>query len=66
MQGKPWGRRSLNFKVHSLIDKVHKSLNLYIAWEKVKANKGSGGGVDQVSIEDSEQNYIHIKGGNTS
>ena len=55
MQGKPWGRKSLGFKVHSLIDKVYKPLNLYIAWEKVKANKGSGG-VDRVSIEDFERN----------
>jgi group II intron reverse transcriptase/maturase len=55
MQGKPWGRKSLEFKVHSLIDKVYKPPNLYIAWEKVKANKGSGG-VDRVSVEDFEQN----------
>jgi len=55
MQGKPWGRKSLKFKVHSLIDKVYKPLNLYIAWEKVKANKGSGG-VDRVSIEDFDEN----------
>lgn len=55
MQGKPWGRKSREFKVHSLIDKVYKPLNLYVAWEKVKANRGSGG-VDRVSIEDFEQN----------
>lgn len=55
MQGKPWGRKSLEFKVHSLIDKVYKPLNLYIAWEKVRANKGSGG-VDRVTIENFEQN----------
>lgn len=55
MQGKPWGRKSLEFKVHSLIDKVYKPRNLYIAWEKVRANKGSGG-VDRVTIEDFEQN----------
>jgi RNA-directed DNA polymerase len=30
-------------KVHSLIDKVHKRKNLEMAWEKVKANRGSGG-----------------------
>jgi len=30
-------------KVHSLIDKVYKRKNLEIAWEKVKANRGSGG-----------------------
>ena len=55
MQGKHWGRKSLKFKVHSLIDKVYKPLNLYIAWEKVKANRGSGG-IDRVSIEDFDEN----------
>ncbi len=55
MQGKPWRRKSLKFKVHSLINKVYKPLNLYIVWEKVKANKGSGG-IDRVSIEDFEKN----------
>ena len=30
-------------KVHSLIDKVYKRKNLTMAWEKVKANRGSGG-----------------------
>ena len=55
LQGKLWGRKSKKFKVHSLIDKVYKLLNLYIAWEKVKANKGAGG-VDKVSIEEFEQN----------
>ncbi len=43
------------FKHHSLIDKVYKRLNLYIAFEKVKANKGAGG-VDGVSIEAFEDN----------
>ena len=42
------------FKHHSLIDKVYKRLNLRIAYEKVKANKGAGG-VDEVSIEMFEQ-----------
>jgi RNA-directed DNA polymerase len=37
-------------KVHSLIDKVYKRKNLEIAWEKVKANRGSGG-VDGQSLE---------------
>jgi len=55
LQGKLWGRKSKEFKVHSLIDKVYKLLNLHIAWEKVKANKGAGG-IDRVSIEDFEQN----------
>jgi len=57
MQGKPWGRKSLKFKVHSLIDKVYKPLNLYIAWEKVKANKGSGG-INRMSIEDFDGTYL--------
>ena len=30
-------------KVHSLIDKVYRRKNLEIAWERVKANRGSGG-----------------------
>jgi len=50
MEGKPWGRKSLDFKVHSLIDRVYKPLNLYIAWEKVRVNRGCGG-VDRVSLE---------------
>jgi RNA-directed DNA polymerase len=37
-------------KWHSLIDKVHGSANLRAAWERVKANHGSGG-VDHVTIE---------------
>jgi len=28
-------------KVHSLIDKVYQKKNLEMAWEKVRANKGS-------------------------
>jgi len=36
-------------KVHSLIDKVYKRKNLEVAWEKVKANRGSGG-VDGQSL----------------
>jgi group II intron reverse transcriptase/maturase len=38
-------------KVHSLIDKVYKRKNLEMAWEKVKANRGSGG-VDGQSLEE--------------
>ena len=38
-------------KVHSLIDKVYQRKNLGIAWEMVKANRGSGG-VDGQSLED--------------
>ena len=36
-------------KVHSLIDKVYKRKNLEMAWEKVNANRGSGG-VDGQSL----------------
>ena len=38
-------------KVHSLIDKVYQPTNLRIAWDMVKANKGSGG-IDNVRIID--------------
>ena len=38
-------------KVHSLIDKVYKRKNLEMAWEKVKANRGSGG-VDGQTLEE--------------
>ena len=37
-------------KVHSLIDKVYKRKNLEMAWEKVKANRGSGG-IDGQKLE---------------
>src|SRR3954453_4282419 len=37
-------------KVHSLVDKVYQRKNLEMAWEKVKANRGSGG-VDGQSVE---------------
>ena len=37
-------------KVHSLIDKVYKRKNLEMAWERVKANRGSGG-VDGETLE---------------
>jgi RNA-directed DNA polymerase len=36
-------------KVHSLIDKVYHKTNLEMAWEMVKANRGSGG-IDKVNI----------------
>jgi RNA-directed DNA polymerase len=42
-------------KVHSMIDKVYQPTNLRMAWEKVKANRGSGG-IDGQSIEAVEQN----------
>jgi RNA-directed DNA polymerase len=38
-------------KVHSLIDKVYQRKNLEIAWERVRANGGSGG-VDGQSLAD--------------
>jgi retron-type reverse transcriptase len=41
-------------KVHSLVDKVYQLKNLRAAWEKVKANRGSGG-VDGQSLEAFEQ-----------
>ena len=37
-------------KVHSLVDKVYKQKNLQMAWEKVQANRGSGG-VDGQNLE---------------
>jgi retron-type reverse transcriptase len=37
-------------KVHSLIDKVYQRKNLELAWERVKANRGSGG-VDGQTLE---------------
>src|SRR5262245_26050372 len=42
----PMGAR----KEHSLIDKIYKRKNLSIAWERVAANRGSGG-IDGESIE---------------
>lgn len=41
-------------KVHSLVDKVYKRKNLEIAWERVKANRGSGG-VDGQSLAEFEE-----------
>jgi RNA-directed DNA polymerase len=38
-------------KVHSIVDKVYKQKNLEIAWELVRANRGSGG-VDGQSLEE--------------
>jgi Reverse transcriptase (RNA-dependent DNA polymerase) len=37
-------------KVHSLIDKVYQRKNLELAWERVRANRGSGG-VDGQSLD---------------
>jgi RNA-directed DNA polymerase len=53
-------------KVHSLIDKVYKRKNLEMAWERVQANRGSGG-VDGQSLEeferqaDSQLNRLHTE-----
>jgi RNA-directed DNA polymerase len=41
-------------KVHSLVDKGYQPKNLRVAWEKVKANRGSGG-IDGQSLEEFEQ-----------
>ena len=41
-------------KVHSLVDKVYQPKNLRAAWDKVKANRGSGG-IDGQSIDAFEQ-----------
>jgi len=41
-------------KVHSLVDKVYQPKNLRAAWEKVKANRGSGG-IDGQSLDAFEQ-----------
>src|SRR5579863_4617888 len=41
-------------KVHSLIDKVYKRKNLEMAWDRVEANRGSGG-VDGQSLEAFDQ-----------
>ena len=41
-------------KVHSLIDKVYQRKNLEMAWERVKANRGSGG-VDGQTVADFEE-----------
>src|SRR5262245_20959320 len=45
-----WNNLTGAKKVHSLIDKVYKRKNLEMAWEKAKANRGSGG-VDGQSLE---------------
>lgn len=42
-------------KHHSLIDKVYKRINLYVAFERVRQNKGAAG-VDRVSLEEFERN----------
>src|SRR5688572_20272630 len=41
-------------KVHSLVDKVYRRKNVEVAWERVKANRGSGG-IDGQSLQEFEQ-----------
>ena len=48
-----WINRTDAKKCHSLIDKVYKRKNLVVAWERVQANRGSGG-VDGQSLADFE------------
>ena len=47
------GLEGLKQKVRSLVDKVYSRTNLTLAWERVRANRGSGG-TDGISIEDFE------------
>jgi len=49
------GLEGLKQKVHSLVDKVYSRTNLRLAWERVRANQGTGG-TDGISIEDFEAN----------
>ena len=49
-----WLKPSQGTKVHSLVDKIYQPDNLRLAWEKVRANRGSGG-IDGGSLEDFEQ-----------
>ena len=50
-----WLKPSHGTKVHSLVDKIYHPGNLRLAWEKVRANRGSGG-IDGESLDDFEQN----------
>jgi RNA-directed DNA polymerase len=53
-------------KAHSLVDKVYQRKNLEIAWEQVRANRGSGG-VDGQNLEtlgaqlDQELDRLHTE-----
>jgi RNA-directed DNA polymerase len=38
-----WLKPTGGKKVHSLVDKVYQRKNLEMAWEQVRANRGSGG-----------------------
>lgn len=48
-------------KVHSLIDKVYQRKNLEMAWDKVRANRGSGGIDGQSVSEFAEQAEEQLK-----
>ena len=48
-------------KVHSLIDKVYQRKNLEMAWERVRANRGSGGIDGQSVSEFAEQAEEQLK-----
>lgn len=52
-------------KVHSLIDKIYQRKNLEMAWERVRANRGSGG-IDGQSIrafaEQADEELNHLQG----
>ena len=49
------------FKFHSLIDKVYNADNLYRAWRRVRANKGTHG-LDRVTIRSFETDVeIHLR-----
>ena len=58
-------------KVHSLVDKVYKKKNLEMAWERVRANKGSGG-IDGQTISNFKESlqtnlerlHLELKDGN--
>src|SRR3954471_18827931 len=45
-----WLKPTGGKKVHSLVDKVYQRKNLAMAWEQVRANRGSGG-VDGQNLE---------------
>ena len=59
---KPTGAK----KVHSLVDKVYQRKNLVMAWEQVRANRGSGG-VDGESLDsfaaqlDQQLDRLHMR-----
>jgi RNA-directed DNA polymerase len=55
------GPRTPRLKAHSLIDKVYDGLNIYLAWRKVRSNKGAHG-LDRVTIHMFEANLqVHLR-----